>query len=55
MVDDLKDTVNQMYRAWPERIYVIDREGVIAYKGGLGPFGFAPADAEKALAKLLED
>ena len=54
VVDDMQDTVNQRYRAWPERIYVIDREGKIAYKGGLGPFGFAPREAERALQQLLD-
>jgi hypothetical protein len=54
VVDDLEDTVNQRYRAWPERIYVIGRDGKIAYKGGLGPFGFAPKEAEQALQGLLE-
>ena len=53
VVDDMQDSVNQLYRAWPERIYVIDRQGVITYKAGLGPFGFKPDEAEDALVKLL--
>ena len=53
VVDDMQDSVNQRYRAWPERIYVIDRAGVITYKAGLGPFGFKPDEAEEALLKLL--
>ena len=54
VVDDMKDTVNQRYRAWPERIYVIERGGKIAYKGGIGPFGFKPAQAEAALETLID-
>lgn len=53
VVDDMQDSVNQAYRAWPERIYVLERDGVIAYKGALGPFGFDPRAAERALKKLL--
>lgn len=55
VVDDLEDTVNQRYRAWPERIYVIGKDGKIAYKGALGPFGFKPEEAERALEKLLRE
>lgn len=54
VVDDMTDTANQLYCGWPERIYVIERGGKIAYKGGLGPFGFDPAAAEQALARLLD-
>ena len=53
-VDDMGDTVNQLYKAWPERIYVIDRKGKIAYKAGIGPFGFRPNEAERTLRKLLK-
>lgn len=53
VVDDLDDAVNQRYHAWPERIYVIGRDGKIAYKGAIGPFGFKPDEAEKALEALL--
>ena len=55
VVDDMADTVNMLYRAWPERIYVIDRKGRIAYKSGIGPFGFHPKEAMDAARKLLVD
>lgn len=48
------DSVNQLYKAWPERIYVIDRAGKITYKSGIGPWGFNPRQAERALDKLLK-
>jgi len=54
VVDDMQDSANQSYRGWPERIYVIGKGGKIAYRAGLGPWGFKPAAAEKALLKLLE-
>ena len=52
-VDDMKDTVNQLYKAWPERIYVIGKDGRVAYKSGIGPWGFKPRQAERSLRKLL--
>ncbi len=48
------DTVNQLYKAWPERIYVIDRNGKIAYRSAIGPWGFKPRQAGRALRRLLQ-
>jgi len=36
----------------PDRIYVIDRDGRVAYKGGRGPFGFKPGEMEQTLLTL---
>lgn len=46
VVDDLHDSVDEAYAGWPERIYVIDAAGRIAYAGGRGPFGFKPEELE---------
>lgn len=54
LVDDMKNTAQRAYAGWPDRIYVIDREGKVAYQGDPGPAGFKPAEAEEALKKLLE-
>ena len=48
------DTVNQLYKAWPERIYVIDEKGKIAYKSGVGPWGFKPRALAPVVRKLLQ-
>jgi hypothetical protein len=40
-------------RGWPDRLYVIARDGRIAYKSDPGPFGFKPADMERALLDVL--
>jgi hypothetical protein len=49
------DRVGHAYSGMPSRIYIIDRDGKVAYKGGRGPFGFKPGEAEQALAMLLLD
>ncbi|MCI0341565.1 MAG: hypothetical protein L0216_10535 [Planctomycetales bacterium] len=54
VVDTMEDTVSLAYNGWPERIYVVRPDGVIHYRGGLGPFGFNPREARDALAGLLE-
>jgi hypothetical protein len=51
----MKDTANRLYFGWPDRIYIIDGDGKIAYKAGRGPWGFKPADAKKVLTKLLKE
>jgi hypothetical protein len=53
-LDSMENRAEAAYAAWPERLYVVDVGGRIAYRGGLGPFGFDPAEMERALAKLLE-
>jgi hypothetical protein len=53
LVDTLDDQVERAYAGWPDRIYVIDAEGKIAYKGGPGPQGFSVPEARAALDRLL--
>ena len=44
------------YSGMPDRLYIIDREGKVAFKSGRGPFWFNPAEMEQALIMmLLED
>jgi len=33
-IDDMSNAANDAYAAWPERIYIIDESGHIAYRGG---------------------
>src|SRR5437660_954622 len=53
LVDDIDDTAERAYTGWPDRLYVIDREGRVAYKSKAGPFGFKPAEVEVTLKRLL--
>ncbi len=53
LVDDLQNTVQKAYAGWPDRLYVIDAEGKVAFRGEPGPRGFHPAAAEAALKPLL--
>ena len=55
LVDDLNDRVGHLYSGMPDRLYVIDRAGRVAYKGGRGPFGFKPGEMEQALIMTLID
>jgi hypothetical protein len=54
LVDTLDDQAEKAFAAWPDRIYVVDPEGKIAYKGGPGPRGFNVGEAAAALERVLE-
>jgi type I thyroxine 5'-deiodinase len=51
VIDPMDDPAEKAYAGWPERFYIIDRAGVIVYKGEPGPFGFHPEEVEAWLAK----
>lgn len=53
-VDEMDDAVNKAYAGWPTRLYLIGKDGKVAYAGGPGPFGFKPAELEKAIGDYLE-
>ena len=50
-IDDMDDSANNLYAAWPERIYIVDKDGRIAYAGGMGPFNYRPEEARDWLVK----
>ena len=52
-LDEFGNSTEQTYTAWPDRIYVIDRSGRVAYKSKPGPFGFSADALEKSLAKVM--
>lgn len=49
VVDGMDDAVSSTYGAWPERLYIIDTDGTIAYMGGVGPAGFLPNEVRAKL------
>jgi len=52
-VDEMDDAVSQAYAAMPTRLYLVGLDGRVVYAGGLGPFGFKPAELRAAIAKYL--
>src|SRR5690349_6836867 len=55
LVDGIDDRVGRAYSGMPDRLYAIDRQGKVAFKGGRGPFQFNPGEMEQALIMLLLD
>ncbi len=55
VVDDMDDHVGHLYSGMPDRLYVLDGDGRVVYKGGRGPFGFKVGEMEQSLVMLLLD
>ncbi len=53
LVDGIDDVVGREYSGFPDRLYLIDLDGRVAYKGGRGPFGYKPRELEQSLIMLL--
>lgn len=53
LIDNFDNSTERNYTGWPDRLYVIDKDGRIAYKSGPGPFGFRPAGVQATLEKLV--
>jgi Iodothyronine deiodinase len=53
LLDDLDDAVASAYGGWPDRLYLIGRDGRVAFQGGRGPDGFQPAELAHAIETEL--
>lgn len=54
VVDRVDDKVGRAYGGWPDRLYLVGKDGKIAYAGGPGPFQFSPDELAAAIRKELE-
>ena len=52
VLDEFGNSTEKAYTGWPDRIYLIDQNGRVAYKSRPGPFGFKAKELAAALAKL---
>jgi hypothetical protein len=52
VLDEFGNSTEKEYTGWPDRIYLIDQNGRVAYKSKPGPFGFKSAELAAALASL---
>ncbi len=53
VIDEFGNSTEQAYTGWPDRLYLIDGHGRIAYKAKPGPFGFKADDLKAAMARLV--
>jgi hypothetical protein len=55
LIDDMKNSTEKAYSAWPTRIYVINKEGKVVMKAKKGPGGADVNGAQKALQELFKE
>ena len=53
VIDAMDNAVANAYGALPDRLYLVDRGGTIAFQGELGPEGFRPEALAAAIDELL--
>jgi hypothetical protein len=53
LVDNFDNAAESAYTSWPDRLYLIGRDGRVAYKSKPGPFGFHPEELETALKNVV--
>jgi hypothetical protein len=53
VLDEFGNSTESAYTGWPDRLYLIDSNGRIAYKSKPGPFGFKPDELKSALKRVV--
>ena len=53
LLDDVDDEVALAYGGWPDRLYLIGRDGRVAFQGERGPDGFKPDELAHAIETEL--
>jgi hypothetical protein len=53
LLDGVDDAVALAYGGWPDRLYLIGRDGRVAFRGAEGPDGFKPAELAAAIEAEL--
>ena len=55
LIDQLSDDVSDAYVGLPDRLYLIDDSGRVAYRSEVGPEGFKPRRLQKAIDSYLSE
>ena len=53
LLDDAQNSTERAYTGWPDRLYLIDRQGTVRFKSKPGPFGFHVTDLAQAVKTQL--
>ena len=52
VLDEFGNSTEANYTAWPDRLYLIGRDGKVVYKSKPGPFGFKADELEQAIKNI---
>tara|TARA_B100001123_G_scaffold333503_1_gene376432 strand:+ start:753 stop:1127 length:375 start_codon:yes stop_codon:yes gene_type:complete len=55
LLDGIDNDAEEKYISWPDRLYLIDRNGKVAFKSGLGPLYFDVDEFEEAIRHHLRE
>lgn len=55
LIDRITNEVERAYAALPDRLYLVDAGGKIAYRSEPGPWGFKPDELEAAITTVFEE
>jgi iodothyronine deiodinase-like protein len=53
VLDEFGNSTEQAYTGWPDRLYLVDANGRVAYKAKPGPFGFKSDELRAAIGRLV--
>jgi hypothetical protein len=53
VLDEFGNSTERAYTGWPDRMYLIDKNGRVAFKTKPGPFGFEPGELSAALGRVV--
>ena len=53
LLDGIGNQTERAYTGWPDRLYLIGRDGRVIYKSAPGPFGFSAEGLSQALRGAL--
>jgi len=53
LLDTIDNSTERAYTGWPDRIYVVGKDGNIRYKSKPGPFGFKTDELQRTLEGAL--
>lgn len=53
LADTIDNATERAYTGWPDRLYVIGKDGLVKFKTTPGPFGFKVEPMQRALEAAL--
>ena len=54
-LDDMANTVDEAYAALPDRLYLVDADGIVRYRSEPGPWGFDMDAWERAILENADN
>jgi hypothetical protein len=52
VLDGIDNRTERAYTGWPDRMFIIDRNGRVVFKTQPGPFGFSTKDLENSIRQV---